>query len=201
MATAHADWVPTFVDNFEGTSLDRTAWVSGREILPRRIQFYDPDAVAVSDGKLKLSVLHRSESDRPYTAGTVTTQGLFKQQYGYFEIRARAPRGNGYWPAFWLMPETGRWTSEIDIAEFRGHLTDTVHYGFHYDFSLQNQNGFTAAIPVDAADTFNNYAVHWTPERIDFLFNGDLMHSIVGTETVAQADEEMFMLLNVAIAS
>ncbi|MFK7886538.1 MAG: family 16 glycosylhydrolase [Gammaproteobacteria bacterium] len=198
---AVADWEATFVDNFNGTQIDPSAWVQGREILPRRIQYYDSDAVSVENGNLVLSVLNRSESDRPYTAGTVTTQGVFKQQYGYFEMRARVPAGKGYWPAFWLMPETGRWTSEIDISEFRGHLTDTVHYGFHYDFSLQNENGLTTAIPVDAAAGFNNYAVHWTPDRIDYLFNGEVMHSVAGADTVSNAEDEMFMLLNVALAS
>ncbi len=196
-----ADWQPTFVDNFDGTQLDRSAWVPGREILTRRIQFYDRDAASVGDGHLNLTVLNRPESDRPYTAAAITTQGLFKQKYGYFEMRAKVPRGNGYWPAFWLMPETGRWTSEIDISEFRGHLTDTVHYGFHYDFRLQNENGATPQLPVDASETFNNYAVHWTPTQIDYLYNGEVMHSIVGSETVDNADDEMFLILNTALSS
>jgi beta-glucanase (GH16 family) len=199
--TAGADWEATFVDNFDGNAVDPAAWVPGREILPRRIQYYDADAASVENGKLALSVLNRSESDRPYTAGIVSTQGLFKQKYGYFEMRAKVPAGKGYWPAFWLMPETGRWTSEIDISEFRGHLTDTVHYGFHYDFALQNQHGLTASIPVDAAAGFNNYAVHWTPERIDYLFNGTVMHSVTEVEAVQSAEDEMYIILNVALAS
>ena len=198
---SHADWEPTFVDNFDATQIDRSAWVPGREILPRRIQFYDRDAISVIDGRLHLSILDRAESDRPYTSAAVTTQGLFKQKYGYFEMRAKSPSGNGFWPAFWLMPETGRWTSEIDISEFRGHLTDTVHYGLHYGFSLQNQNGLTAPLPVDSAESFNNYAVHWTPDRIDYLFNGQVMHSVVGADTVGNAEDEMFLILNVALAS
>ena len=95
---AIAAWEPTFVDNFDGAEVDPSAWVPPREVLPRRINHYDRDAVQVSDGKLRLGVLDRPESDRPYTTGLVTTQGLFRQKYGYFEIRAKVPKEGGSGP-------------------------------------------------------------------------------------------------------
>ena len=186
-AESHADWEPTFVDNFDGSELDARSWSSGRQILPRRIHYYDADALDVSNGKLNIKVLNRAESDRPYTTGAVTTQGIFRQQYGYFEIRARIPSGNGFWPAFWLMPETGVWSSEIDIAEFRGQLPDSVHYAFHYGNRLRNENGLTKSLPVDLSQSYNNFAVSWTPERIDYLFNGEIMHSVTDPAVVSNA--------------
>ncbi len=198
---AIAAWEPTFVDNFDGAEVDPSAWVPDREVLPRRINHYDRDAVQVSDGKLRLGVLDRPESDRPYTTGLVTTQGLFRQKYGYFEIRAKVPKGRGFWPAFWLMPTSGRWTSEIDIGEFRGHLTDTVHYAFHYGNRLRNENGYTAQLPVDLSADYNNFAVLWTPERIDYLLNGQVMHSVSDPEAVRNADSDMFLILNLALSS
>src|SRR6478672_10147946 len=60
--------------------------------------------------------------DRPYTSARLKTQGLFSQTHGKFEARMRLPRGQGVWPAFWLLgddisgvgwPECG----EIDIME------------------------------------------------------------------------------------
>jgi beta-glucanase (GH16 family) len=198
---AMAAWEPTFVDNFDGTELDLQSWVPDGEVLPRRVHYYDKDALEVADGQLHIKVLNRAESDRPYTTGLVSTQGLFKQQYGYFEIRAKIPKGKGFWPAFWLMPTSGLWTSEIDISEFRGHLTDTVHYAFHYGNRLRNENSFTAQLPLDLSDSYNTFAVHWTPSRIDYLLNGEVMHSLTDPETISNANTDMFLILNLGLAS
>lgn len=198
---AHAAWEPVFVDNFDGTELDVTSWVPGSSALQRRINYYDRDALSVNEGKLVIGALNRAESDRSYTSGIVSTQGTFKQRYGYFEIRARIPKGNGFWPAFWLMPETGVWSSEIDVAEFRGHLPASVHYAYHYGNRLRNENGFTAHLPIDLSESYNNFAVSWTPARIDYLLNGVVMHSVTDPAAVANATSEMFLILNLDLAS
>src|SRR5579864_1056760 len=39
-----------------------------------------------------------------FTSGQVNTYHSFAQEYGYFEMRAQLPAGQGLWPAFWLMP-------------------------------------------------------------------------------------------------
>ena len=195
------NWEPTFVDNFDGTALNSNNWVAGRGQLPRRISYYDKDALSVSGGALHIHVLNRPESDRAYTTAAVTTQGLFKQQYGYFEVRAKTPYGNGFWPAFWLYPESGRWTSEIDIAEFRGQFPDSVHHAFHYGNRLRNENGATVRLPGDLTQTYNNYAVYWTPQRIDYLFNGTIVHSVTDAAAVANANAELYIILNLALSS
>ncbi|MEO1573813.1 MAG: glycoside hydrolase family 16 protein, partial [Pseudomonadota bacterium] len=194
-------WNATFVDNFDGPSLNPSAWIPNRDHIARRLQYYDKDALVLRDGHLDISVLNRPESDRPYTSGTVSTQGLFKQQFGYFEVRARIPKGNGFWPAFWLMPESGQWTSEIDIAEFRGQLPDNVHHAYHYGFRLRNENGRTVALNGDLSASYNNFAVYWTPERIDYLFNDVIVHSVTEATAVANANSEMYLILNLALSS
>ncbi len=48
----------------------------------------------------------------------------FSQQYGYFEMRAKLPKGPGVWPAFWLgsiVDKTAPASVEIDVLEFYGH--------------------------------------------------------------------------------
>jgi hypothetical protein len=49
----------------------------------------------------------------------------FTQRYGYFEMRAKFPKGNGTWPAFWLktvnqFTDRSQTRAEIDIIEGYG---------------------------------------------------------------------------------
>ncbi len=99
------------------------------------------------------------------------------------------------------MPESGRWTSEIDIAEFRGHLPEDVHHGFHFGNRLRNEYGGDTHTGLDLSTSMNNYAIYWTPERIDYLFNGRIVHSVTDPIAVGSANQEMFLILDLALSS
>lgn len=55
--------------------------------------------------------------DVKYYTGMVSTQDSWAQAYGYYEITAEIPVGQGQWPAFWLAPAGLGWPPEIDIFE------------------------------------------------------------------------------------
>ena len=38
-----------------------------------------------------------------YTSARLKTKGRFETTYGRFEARMRIPRGQGLWPAFWML--------------------------------------------------------------------------------------------------
>src|SRR5215470_2018245 len=59
---------------------------------------------------------------QPYTSARLKTQGKFAQAYGRFEARIKIPRGQGIWPAFWMLGDDidrVDWPAcgEIDIME------------------------------------------------------------------------------------
>ena len=56
---------------------------------------------------------------------------LSKKQfkYGYFECRAKAPSGRGFWPGFWLYG--GHPNDEIDFMEMKGEKSKHAHVDVH----------------------------------------------------------------------
>ena len=132
-------WRLTFQDEFDGTRLDPAKWNPedpwGR-VRNRELQAYVKDAFEVRDGILRIKAEKRpAEYDgavRQYTSGMMTTYRKFPQKFGWFEIRCRVPKGNGLWPAIWMLPEPLGWPPEIDILEIphaRNLLYVTYHYG------------------------------------------------------------------------
>lgn len=133
-----------------------------------------------------------------YTSGCISSELTHWQTYGYFEIRARLPRGKGFWPAFWLLPKRGNWPPEIDIMEASGARP----YGIHNGVIEKKRN---APAPgggwidqfIDTTDGFHRYAVDWTPENIIFYVDGTRTFEY-GAHDI---HEDMYMLVNLALGS
>ncbi|GAF20109.1 beta-glucanase precursor [Bacillus sp. JCM 19046] len=120
---------------------------NGQPNLPgwgnEELQYYsdDPKNVRVENGELIIEAHQESVSDEfgtyGYTSGKVLTEGRFSQTYGRFEARMRLPAGQGFWPAFWMMPEDdqyGGWAAsgEIDIMENAGATPNKIGGAIHY---------------------------------------------------------------------
>ena len=111
---------------------------------------------------------------REYTSARLKTQGKFEQAYGRFEARLRIPRGQGLWPAFWMLGAdiaTAGWPrcGEIDVMENIGREPSTVHGAAHGPgYSGGNGIGapFTLSGGARFADDFHVFAVEWEPAAI-----------------------------------
>lgn len=99
-------WEDTF--DYEGApNPDKWNYEVGNFQWPNKeLQAYTnrPDNVFVKDGKLTIRSLKQQDGEREYTSTKLTTSGRAFWQYGYFEVRAKFPKGNGCWPAIWMMP-------------------------------------------------------------------------------------------------
>ena len=88
-----------------------------------------------------------SAADVLYGTAQINTSQTWAQTYGYFEIEARIPRGQGRWPAFWLTFAGEGWPPEIDVLEA---------YGAGFDAPTKWDNQFNTAVFFDARDAEKN---------------------------------------------
>ncbi|MCA1298763.1 glycoside hydrolase family 16 protein [Stappia indica] len=132
---------------------------------------------------------------------SVDTKGRgFKQQYGYFEMRARLPLGDGVWPAFWLIGiDRSKYTAEIDVLEYYGYKPDgysaSVHV-WHRDGRHYSDFDRIKVFPQNDPEEFNTYGVKVDAQFIRMYFNRKLVWK---TKTPPESRQPMFMLLNLAL--
>jgi serralysin len=132
-----------------------------------------------------------------YTSGCITTELTHWQTYGYFEMRARLPRGKGFWPAFWLLPKRTAWPPEIDIFEGSGARPRNVHVGA-LDPTLKDvSTGDWVDAGVDTTSDFHIYAAEWTHEKIAFFVDGKQVFQLAPHGI----HEDMYLLANLALGS
>ncbi len=165
---------------------------------------YNPFRVA--DGALTITANPTPDRLRdvvstPYVSGVLETSGGpasagppaggFWQEYGYWEIRAQLPEGQGLWPAFWLV---GR--GEIDIMEALGRDTGTVYQSTH-EFRTGLHTSQPVALDFDYAAGFHTYGLLWTPDQLRFLVDGQETAALDGA---AYRDfGPSFLVVNLAV--
>ena len=131
--------------------------------------------------------------DLPYNSGVITTYKSFAQLYGYFEISAELPAGQGLWPAFWMMPVDGQSGTELDIFEVLGNAPNILNATTH--------SGVTGSVSqaIAVANTsagFHTYGVDWGPSTITFYMDGQ---AIAQAATPPDMDVPMYMIVSLAV--
>jgi beta-glucanase (GH16 family) len=220
-------WTLVWSDEFDGaagSSFDPAKWVAevgGNGWGNQEREYYTtrPENIAL-DGSGHLVITARAEPATSslscwygscrYTSARIRTKGLFAQTYGRFEASIRIPRGQGLWPAFWMLgdnidavgwPKSG----EIDIMENIGREPSTVHGTMHGPgYSGANGIGGPYTLATGAfADDYHRYAVEWLPGLITWYVDDTKYFQVTSSTIPSSAtwvfDHPFFLLLNVAV--
>lgn len=210
-APADAGWQLSFSDEFSGTTVDwvrwkpSDAWNNRTYVATGELQCYMPDSFAIGDGTLSIIAERRVPANcRPnpgylkYTSGMITTAKSFNQRYGYFEIRARLPKGQGLWPAFWLLPADRSSPPETDVMEAIGSNPNSVQMTNHWwNAEDQSRQGSGSSFngPDFTAD-FHTFGVDWQPQRLTWYVDGVKRREFTGPLVM---DRPAYLLANLAI--
>jgi beta-glucanase (GH16 family) len=190
-------WRLVWSDEFTGATLDPSKWNAENIAWPynSELQFYRPQQATVGNGVLKIEADDQPYGGRNYISARINTRGHHDQQYGRFESRMILPAGQGYWPAFWLLPSTDAWPPELDIMELIGSNPNTVYFTQHWG-TVQNvmSYGITWTGP-NFTTGYHNFALEWSPNRVDWFVDGILRH----TTTSNFPHEPMYVILNLAV--
>lgn len=167
-------------DDFDGAGIDSSKWsfdlgTGAPELIGwgnDELQYYTErlENARIADGILVIEARKEFFSGRSYTSARLKTEHKGDWTYGRIEVRAKLPRGAGFWPAIWMMP-TKPWaygqvwagSGEIDIMELRGAIPDEVYGTLHWEEWPNNQKrGTSFRLPSgDFSQDFHVFALEW----------------------------------------
>ena len=173
-----------------------------------------PQNVQVSGGNLVVTAVKEDYTGpdgvlRHYTSARLQTKGLFSQQYGRFEASIKIPKGQGMWPAFWMLGsdiDTNPWPAcgEIDIMENIGKEPAIVHGSLHGPGYAPGNVTAQYTLPTGAlGDGFHLYAVEWEAQQVRFYIDSTLYATFTPSNLPSgspwEFNKPFFILLNLAV--
>jgi beta-glucanase (GH16 family) len=145
-----------------------------------------------------------------YTSAKMHTKGKVHATHGRVEARIRLAKGQGLWPAFWMLGsniDSVPWpaSGELDIMENHGSnvaQTSSAIHGPGYSGDTPFVHGHELS-GTNYADAFHNFAVEWDSTHIAFLVDGAPHYEVtrreIGTRGAWPFDQPFYVILNLAV--
>jgi beta-glucanase (GH16 family) len=222
-------WNYHFGDDFEGANVDESKWHKRYPwggLLADQKQYAAPEMLSQSGGILHLKVsenkgfypvedwmINHEEAKKhgleiqgnsvklDFITSCIWSKQAFR--YGYFEIRAKVPSGQGLWPAFWLYGQNQK--DEIDFMEMKGERPNEVHIDVHCPDSCEKVFTKPFGIPKNwggwvkmnrqLTDEYVTYSGVWLPNSLTYFVNGVPVSHYAG-----DFDTPMNVIANMAVA-
>jgi len=160
----------------------------------------------VQDGVLVIRATRKGSATgaRAYQSASLTTKGVGSWQYGKIAARMALPYGQGLWPAFWLLGNSGTWpaSGEIDVMEMIGGETrnNTVYGTLHWADGTGAHAQAGGNTKVVTPQAYHVYEATWTSTQIQFAVDGTVYstHDITAAER-SEFHQKYYILLNLAV--
>lgn len=211
-----ADWQLVWSDEFsqpDGSAPDPAKWgydTGSSGWGNNEWQYYTArtNNARIENGHLVIEAHAESYGGTNHTSARLLTRNKGSWTYGRIEARIKVPRGQGIWPAFWMLGEnigSVGWPKcgEIDIMEHIGREPRKVYGTVHGPgYSGGGGVGGSFTLPVGLADDFHVFAVEWSTNLIRWYLDGTNYFNVTPANIGGSAwvfDHPHFILLNVAV--
>ena len=227
------NWQLVWEDDFNGSSLDQSKWIHDIGTGSQygmwgwgngEKQYYQSQNTTVDSGIATITVKEEPNgiidswsATSYFSSSKITTKGKFDFRYGKIEARIKSIDGQGFWPAFWMLPTNGSWPcdGEIDIMEQWGnpYLTNSTSGAAHigtcpYSSSTHFYQTSSSYISSGSyADDFHIFSIIWNEDIITwyvdeielFSLNPSSFWSIPSQSAWPFNSNEWYLMINLAI--
>jgi beta-glucanase (GH16 family) len=164
--------------------------------------------VSVANGYARITAERMTTpSGRPYGSAIFSPYGTFSQAYGTWEARLRYPKGQGVWPAWFLLP-VGQKSPYPEIDIFEAYpappsgggsgvnvvgTTDWYGTGLNHNFVTD----FTS-LGINITDgAFHVWKMVWTPASLVFSVD----ETVIGSITQDVPSVPMYPIFDLALGA
>lgn len=207
----HAGYNLVWNDEFDGNSLSTQFWTyetGAGGWGNNELQYYRQENTTVEGGLLTIEARKESHQNSNYTSSRLITKDKKTFTYGRVDIRALLPKGQGIWPALWMLGNnitTVGWPAcgEIDIMEMIGgsgrekQVHGTLHW---YDNGHVNTGGTYTKSSGIFADEYHVFTIIWDENAIKWFVNDVQFHVIdITLAHMTEFHAPQFFIFNVAV--
>lgn len=203
-------------DEFNGNVVDRTNW--GYETGNggwgnNELENYTSSTKNsfVSNGNLIIEARKEKVGTANYTSARMITKGRKDFKYGRIDIRAKLPKGQGIWPALWMLGsniDVVSWPAcgEIDMMELLGDnpskMYSTLHWGG--DGNQNKSKGTNYTLSGGSFDQqFHVYSMDWKQDSIKIFIDDVKIYAASSSDFVGATsnpfNNNFFFIFNIAV--
>ena len=208
-------WTLSWADEFSSATIDSSKWgydTGGNGWGNNELQYYTnrSENARIESGNLVIEARAENYGGKNYTSARLLTKGKWSSTYGRIEARIKIPKGQGIWPAFWMLGtniDSVGWPNcgEIDIMENIGSLPSTL-YGTVHGPGYSGGGGISGSTVLSGAalgDDFHVYGIEWEQNRIRWFLDGQLYFTVTPSSLPNGSawvfNQPQFLILNVAV--
>lgn len=202
-------------EEFTGATLDNSSWnyeTGGGGWGNNELEMYTnspKNSFITKGGYLVIEARKEKVGSNDYTSARLQTKGKKEFTYGRMDIRAKLPKGQGIWPAIWMLGSnisTTPWPAcgEIDIMELLGHQPAKTYGTMHWGNVGAGSTHIGAEYTLDNgsfSDKFHVFTIIRSVDKIEWFVDDHKFFT--GNKTDVNGnypfDLPFFFILNVAV--
>lgn len=160
-------------------------------------------------GYLVIEARKETMGTNNYTSARMISKDKKTFTYGRIDFRAKLPKGQGVWPALWMLGNnigTTPWPAcgEIDIMELLGHEPQktygTIHWGAAGGGSTHIGGNYSLS-SLTFNDKFHLFSLKWEADKMTFLIDDVPFFTANKSQVNGNYpfDKPFFFIMNVAV--
>jgi beta-glucanase (GH16 family) len=212
---SYAGYTLVWSDEFDSNQINQNNWSfetgNNNGWGNSELEYYtnSTNNAFVSQGNLIIEARQESNGGFAYTSARMKTENNQSFAYGRMDIRAMLPKGQGIWPALWMLGNninTVNWPTcgEIDMMELLGQQPNKVYGTIHWGVNASSQQSIGTSYVLNSGSfdqQFHVYSLIWRQDSLNMYIDDQQFLGVPRNQVTSPYpfDKAFFFIFNIAV--